>query len=436
MEHDTSESTIYDTIEELGDDPLYVYFDDSTHYTDKGKPLLTLLHMAVHYNLIVSFERITKQGISINARDKYGSTALHWATCKGNLNAMKELIRLDADLNSKGFLGETALHIAAQSKNNEILQLLLEYKADPNIHEHDFNLTPLHRVAIHDNVEAIELLVQHNTLVGAVDKEGLTALHIAAFNKHRPVMDTLLKAGADINATTHDKSIPDVIGLPEDFNADGRWTALHTVASQGHVELIEGLINARADTTLEDQISRTPLHIAAQYGSICAVRSLFTLDPERQEAIINNPDIFGQTPLHLASFKWKFVSENRYLAIISALAEHRANIAITDQYGNTPLHYAAYSPQLYKRGQLLLELKAPINAQNREGYTALHLAAHTLNDPLVQVLLGNGADTLICDKNGHIPLDLAAHQRRPSNRGIKIKIMNLLSDHKSKKSDK
>ncbi|HEX8697155.1 MAG TPA: ankyrin repeat domain-containing protein [Longimicrobium sp.] len=44
------------------------------------------------------------------------------------------------------------------------------------------------------------LLAAHPELARARDDEGATALHYAAFNGHRPVVDLLLAAGAELNA--------------------------------------------------------------------------------------------------------------------------------------------------------------------------------------------------------------------------------------------
>ena len=76
--------------------------------------------------------------------------------------------------------------------------------------------------------------------------DGLRPLAIAARVGNVPVVESLLSAGAKIDAR----------------DATGR-TALHHAAAEGRVEAIEVLLNAGADRTIEDADDRTPLRLAA-----------------------------------------------------------------------------------------------------------------------------------------------------------------------------
>lgn len=51
-----------------------------------------------------------------------------------------------------------------------------------------------------DLARAQAMLAADPALVHARDKDGATPLHIAAFHAHRPLVELLLSAGADINA--------------------------------------------------------------------------------------------------------------------------------------------------------------------------------------------------------------------------------------------
>lgn len=48
-----------------------------------------------------------------------------------------------------------------------------------------------------------------------------------------------------------------------------------------------------------------------------------------------------------------------------------------------------------------------VNAQDRFGQTALHLAVSNNRDECVQFLLENGADTSLTDRKGRTPLQIA-----------------------------
>ena len=51
-----------------------------------------------------------------------------------------------------------------------------------------------------DRDSAAKMLDADSTLARAIDDEGATALHHAAFNGYRDIVEMLLNAGADINA--------------------------------------------------------------------------------------------------------------------------------------------------------------------------------------------------------------------------------------------
>lgn len=79
--------------------------------------------------------------------------------------------------------------------------------------------------------------------------------------------------------------------------------------------------------------------------------------------------------------------------------------------GNTGLTYTAGSGAMaYDLAVLLLGAKADVNAQNNDGYTALHLAARGASESFVELLLAHGADITVRDNDGNTAGDLA-HQK-------------------------
>jgi len=75
----------------------------------------------------------------------------------------------------------------------------------------------------------------------------------------------------------------------------------------------------------------------------------------------------------------------------------------------TPLHWAAMFG-LVSTGEILLEAKAPIDAQSNSGETSLHLCAEKGNVAFISFLLGHGAKKDLRDKSangGQTPFDAA-----------------------------
>ncbi|ORY82138.1 ankyrin repeat-containing domain protein [Protomyces lactucae-debilis] len=95
----------------------------------------------------------------------------------------------------------------------------------------------------------------------------------------------------------------------------------------------------------------------------------------------------------------------------STLAEAPDCVGAKDALQNTPLHIAARSANL-ECVDLLLDMEdVPIDAQNMEGDTALHLAVRTAEEDktialdMVEFLIDAGAQASLRNKQGDLPLD-------------------------------
>ena len=75
-----------------------------------------------------------------------------------------------------------------------------------------------------------------------------------------------------------------------EISATDEWmkqTALHKAASQGHVEIVEYLIEKGADVLLLDGVDMTPLHLAARDGRIRVAKVLLEQPVKIPERILN-----------------------------------------------------------------------------------------------------------------------------------------------------
>src|SRR5437763_9378021 len=76
-----------------------------------------------------------------------------------------------------------------------------------------------------------------------------------------------------------------------------RWTALHKAAFNGHMEIMELLMEGGADTKAESSFRSTVLHLAAQKSHDAVVRLLV-----EEEVDVDAKDKDGWTALHWAAF--------------------------------------------------------------------------------------------------------------------------------------
>jgi ankyrin repeat protein len=103
----------------------------------------------------------------------------------------------------------TNIHSAAIAGKSDVVLALLE--ANPTLVNATLEwqgLTPLHLAVRHDQLETVQVLLEHGADVNASDKLGRTPLHFAARYCESVMIDGLLAAGADQALMTHEGKTP------------------------------------------------------------------------------------------------------------------------------------------------------------------------------------------------------------------------------------
>ena len=142
---------------------------------------------------------------------------------------------------------------------------------------------------------------------------------------------------------------------------------------------------------------------------------------------INGYNHNGYTPLIRAILEGN-------LPGIALLLQHGALTTIADTAGNTPFHSAVKRPTKVTLETLLYHQAAPaINSFNKDGSTALLLAARAENFGQTELLLHYGADHTLADKQGKTVLDCgnrAAQNvlRQQCNTVLKREIKAIVTD--------
>ena len=121
------------------ENPDYINMCDDNQVT----PLMRVCH--VNYNdadedlkadkLRLRFvqDMLSRAGVDVQAVDKHGFTALHWASWSGMPEVSKALIHAGIDVNQVDNLDNTPLMLAALRGNKEVIALLLENGANLNM---------------------------------------------------------------------------------------------------------------------------------------------------------------------------------------------------------------------------------------------------------------------------------------------------------------
>lgn len=349
------------------------------------------------------------------ASDVAMERGLNTAARYGRLDAVNLLLDSGAEVDDLDRTGTTALLQAVFGGHLPIVQRLLEAKA---------------------NLEAFSQqrsFMQHRFC---------TPLHIASGKGFTDIVQTLVDAGANINAVNTQnedgKSSEKVSrnedrtfeyssdGSDEDFAEDPRVeylcafgfgdsvTPLQLAACRGHTQTVQLLISEGANVNAAPQMCRlTALQSAAFAGHLNTIHVLMEANAD-VNASATGPD--GLTALQGAS-------ERGHVHIVDLLLREYADVnAPASARGATALQFAAAERHL-EIIQLLLSAGADVNAGSLTLGTPLQIAATNGDVEIVQSLLHARAivDTIPTKRSGHTALQEAANEGR-------LEVVQLLLD--------
>jgi len=213
--------------------------------------------------------------------DDAGRRPLHLAVTNGHAPAVALLLEKRSNVWSRDGAGLTPLHSAAFSGHAPIVEMLLEYGAPPNKKEHRQASTPLHGATRNSHLPCMELLLRHGANIHQRDAIGRDALHWACFWGQPTAAQFLMNRGARNGRDNQDSG--------------SGAEPLHWAAWKGHVEMVNLLIENRADASTRSRECMTPLHFAAEGGHVETVQALLAMgvQPAPQTEHL-------ETPLQLA----------------------------------------------------------------------------------------------------------------------------------------
>jgi len=253
--------------------------------------------------------------------------------------------------------------------------------------------TPLMYAAREGAAEAARTLAEAGADLNAVDAEGTTALIRAITNSHYDTAAVLIGAGANPNladsagmaalyAATDMSSLGEVYGRPP-----RRVNDEHTAVDVITLLLAHGADpNARLKTPLLTR-AHTPGDPVLGEGATPLMRAAKNGDYRAMEALL----------AHVADVSTRIKNNSTVLMYASGLG--RGTSAFAEDVGS--------ESDLFRAAKLALEYGADATAVNDQGATALHYAAQSGLNSVVQLLADYGAVLDAKDKQGRVPADSA-----------------------------
>lgn len=161
---------------------------------------------------VASVERLIREGQEVNVGDETGESSCHKAMRLADSTMLKMLVKHGAHVDYQDAYGNRPINVAMTMGENadDHIKYLLSLKDSKgnvavNLTSLNFktNNTLVHDAAWIGNTEACQALLQTGAfaeLLEATNKQGQTAMHIAAFRAPKALVSALVEAGADATA--------------------------------------------------------------------------------------------------------------------------------------------------------------------------------------------------------------------------------------------
>ena len=294
----------------------------------------TALHWASYRDDLETADLLIRAGAKANMANDLGATPL-WAACQNGSEAMaRRLLAADANPNAKLLSGETLLMVASRTGNPAVVEQLLAKGADVNARA-TRNQTALMWAVAQEHPEVVKVLLAHHADVHAKSDAwtyvmGTSPHGYLEYNRAVPHgQDTPLLFAARVGDLESAKLL---VAAGADINEADAWGISTTVlaAHSGFTDVVAFLLDKGADpnaakagfTALHEAIMRRDEKTVAtllDHGAD-ANAPLRTWTPTRRTSKDWNfePELVGATPFWLAS---RFTEPN----IMRLLLKHGAD---------------------------------------------------------------------------------------------------------------
>ena len=382
------------------------------------------------------------EDLLINEKDNEGISAFLYACQQKESEEWVEyLLDEGADITTSDNLGQTALHYAVLTNNNDVIKTLLYFLIENEEFDILYELlnqraeggyTPLHYACLVENIDLFKILVSaykkslhgNNTQISLnnlVDNKQRNIFHMASYMNNIELCNLIYKyfptlcSLSDIN---NRNVLFYAVKNIETSSSRQQKQSNHTNIETCLQWLIENIKIQNNNSnqlqylniTQQDSQGRNIIHYACYYNNLQQVQYLLSIFKQQSSLLQNNdklntslldqPDIHGNTPLHIAASRG-FSECVRLLILMGAF-----NMNAEDKFGRTPLHIAIQN-KFIDCSQILVQLGANIDVKDYKKRTPLHYACllelkqSAISETLVQILLQDSTKGIVTSPDIH-----------------------------------
>jgi uncharacterized protein len=350
---------------------------------------------------------LLQQKADVNAAQGDGTTALHWAAYRDDVEMAQLLLKAGATVDVKTRVGEmTPLFMASKNGSATVIDALVKAGADVNAASSN-GTTPLMLAAAAGKADAVRVLLDRGANVNARDvTNGQTAAMFAAALDRGEAIAALAERGADLKVTTKVSPVTDA--NPERGGGGGRRgrppvvmggnTALLFAAREGQINAVRALVAAGADvnqSSVSDNMPPITQAIITAHFDVAMYLLQHGANPNLASQTSQTTPLWAAIDAKYAQREWyppptAEQEKTTHTELITALLDHGADVN------------ARVGPRAWYRGF------GNSGGPDPDGSTAFWRATGALDLELMKLLLARGADPNMTTRHGCTPLILAA----------------------------